>query len=81
MVFGGGAPREPSSPAHLVLQLSLGAGFAVLEPVVHIGLRNGAELAELQGDLFDASFVGRVAIALLEHALQRLELLGIGIPP
>jgi hypothetical protein len=70
-VCGGGA-GQPASPTHLMLQLSFGACFAVLEPIVHIGLRDLTILAKLDGNVFDPCFVGRVAIPLLEYALEGL---------
>ena len=63
-----------------LLQSALGAGFAILEPVVDIGIGDGAELGEVEGDVFDALLVGRAAVTLLEHPLKVLQLVRVGVP-
>lgn len=83
---GGGhaAVAEPAASAgaaeQALLQFAFGAGFAVLEPVVDVGVGDGAILAEVQGDVFDALLVGRAAVALLEHPLQVLQLVLVCVP-
>ena len=63
-----------------VLVLPFGTSAPVLKPVVDIGLRDVAVLAELGGNLFDL-LLGRSSVALVEYALQNLQLHRSRSPP